>query len=234
MLFPPAADNVGPFPPSLPPPPHLIISLLGMIFSPLPTPGAKSPASSRLLASSLQLPFLPPRTPGCFRSRRRGRSANNGPWAKSRPVPVFPRTGSREHRPTHLSVCHLWLLSSDNGSRAVLTETVWPSKLKIFTLWSFTESLPTPGLGNTSSTSELGYNGSPNRLPARKLPCPNRFHTPRASLIFPRPVNLPTWTAPLCCSKTSTAPRLQQYFQLEPFSLHLCNFDTSTQFVLLF
>lgn len=49
-------------------------------------------------------------------------------------------------------VCCLGLLSSHNGlGRAVLTDTDWPTKPKIFTVWPFTEQACCPLFWNMSA-----------------------------------------------------------------------------------
>ena len=42
------------------------------------------------------------------------------------------------HSLIHLLICHQYVLLSNND-RTVVTETIRPAKLKVFTIWSFTE-----------------------------------------------------------------------------------------------
>ena len=42
------------------------------------------------------------------------------------------------HSLIHLFICHQYVLLS-NKDRTVVTETIRPAKLKVFTIWSFTE-----------------------------------------------------------------------------------------------
>ena len=42
------------------------------------------------------------------------------------------------HSLIHVFICHQYVLLSNND-RTVVTETIRPAKLKVFTIWSFTE-----------------------------------------------------------------------------------------------
>lgn len=66
--------------------------------------------------------------------------------AKFDPLPVFVNQVLLEHGHTQsLTSCLwllcLWLLSGLKQRGVAVTATVWPTKLKIFTLWLFNEKL---------------------------------------------------------------------------------------------
>lgn len=59
--------------------------------------------------------------------------------AKFDPLPVFVNQVLLEHGHTQSLTSCLWLLSALKQRDVVVTATVWPTKLKIFTLWLCTE-----------------------------------------------------------------------------------------------
>lgn len=67
------------------------------------------------------------------------KSLTSCPWAEPGPPFAFVHKILLEHRQTHLSACCVWQLSHYNCSWAVATQTMWPSELKIFSIWPCTE-----------------------------------------------------------------------------------------------
>lgn len=72
-------------------------------------------------------------------------STNCGPWAKSSPLPEFINKVLLEHKTfpyVYLLSVAAFMLQLQN--LVVVKETIWPTKLKILSIWLFTEKICQP------------------------------------------------------------------------------------------